>query len=386
MARSAFVDELNIVAVGGRGGDGVVRFLRQRARPRGGPDGGDGGRGGDVVAAADARLNSFVSLRGLREVRAQDGAPGGEANKHGANGESAVVRLPPGARIVDADTGRLHAVLKAPGESAVLVRGGRGGVGNARFKSAVNRAPRRKTSGEPRETRRFKLEFRLPAEVGFCGPPNSGKSSLLRAMSAARPKVADYPFTTVAPQLGFVALSESDAGVLAADTPALAENAADGGGLGGGFVRHLDNANLLVVVADASAGADAAVADFRATVRALAQCGGKKIAQIPKWLALNKMDLQPDDIREAVRCEMESELRRDGFVGKIFSLSARTGDGVAALARAMLNHSALAKTKSDSEPDSVLDSDSDSDSSFGSGPDSDSGLESDSKNGWVGAG
>ena len=355
MARSAFVDELNIAAVGGRGGDGVVRFLRQRARPRGGPDGGDGGRGGDVLAAADPRLNSFVSLRGLREIRAQDGQPGGDANKHGANGQNAILKLPLGTRLLDADTGRLHAVLDSADQEIVLARGGKGGMGNARFKSAVNRAPRRRTSGEPRETRRFRLEFRLSAQVGLCGPPNAGKSSLLRAMSAARPKVAEYPFTTTAPRLGFVSLSESDSGVLVADTPALAENAARGAGLGGGFVRHLGGAKLLVIVADASAGANAAAAGFRATARALAECGGNKIARIPKWLALNKMDLPPPDMRESIRRDAESELRRECPGGKIFSLSAKTGDGVPALARAMLEHSAeLARMEAEMESESEL--------------------------------
>ena len=333
MARPAFVDELNLIAVGGRGGDGVVRFLRQRARPRGGPNGGDGGRGGNVLAVADPRLNSFISLRGLREIRAQDGEPGGDANKHGANGEDAVLKLPVGARIVDADTGRTHAVLKDPGQSAVLARGGRGGLGNTRFKSAVNRAPRRSTTGEPRETRRFHLEFQLPARAALCGPPNSGKSSLLRAMSAARPKVADYPFTTTAPQLGFVALSESDDGAVVADTPALVENSANGAGLGAAFARGLNAAKLLVVVADISAGSAAAAADFRATARELAACGCGKV---PKCLALNKIDALPASMRDAAKKECAAALRRELPRAKIFPLSAKTGDGVPALTRAIL--------------------------------------------------
>ena len=368
MARTAFVDELSIVAVGGRGGDGVVRFLRERARPRGGPDGGDGGRGGNVLATAEPRLNSFVSLRGMREIRAQDGQPGGEANKHGANGEDAILKLPLGAKIIDADTGRLHAVLSAPGESVVLAQGGRGGLGNAQFKSAVNRAPRRRTSGEPRETRRFKLEFQIPAQVAFCGPPNCGKSSLLRAMSAARPKVAAYPFTTTAPQLGFVSLSESDSGVVVADTPPLSEGAARAAETGRRFARHLRSAELLVAVADASAGASAAAADFRATVRELSACGCGKI---PKWLALNKTDALPEDMRETVRRDAESALRGELSGAKVFALSAHTGAGVADLARAMLAHSETVRASAGTnsflrgdEMDAIsgLDSDSDFDS------------------------
>ena len=386
MARTAFVDELNIVAVGGRGGDGVVRFLRERARPRGGPDGGDGGRGGNVLAVAEPRLNSFVSLRGLREIRARDGQSGGEANKHGANGEDAILKLPLGAKIIDADTGRLHAVLNSPGESVVLAQGGRGGLGNARFKSAVNRAPRRRTSGEPRETRRFKLEFQIPAQAAFCGPPNCGKSSLLRAMSAARPKVAAYPFTTTAPQLGFVSLSESDAGVVVADTPPLTEGAAQAAETGRRFARHLQSAELLVAVADASAGASAAAADFRATVRELSACG---CAKIPKWLALNKTDALPEDMREAVRRDAESALRGELSGAKIFALSAQTGEGVSDLARAMLEHSETVRARTvesakmnsfSQEGGAYSDSfsgagfDSDSDSEFDSDFDSDEAL------------
>ena len=346
MARPAFVDELNIVAVGGRGGDGVVRFLRERARPCGGPDGGDGGRGGNVVALAEPRLNSFVSLRGMREIRAQDGEPGGDANKHGASGDDAVLKLPLGARIIDADTGRVHAVLNAPGESAVLAQGGRGGMGNARFKSAANRAPRRRTTGEPRETRRFKLEFQLPAEVALCGPPNCGKSSLLRAISAARPKVAEYPFTTTAPQLGFVSLSESDRGVVVADTPALTENSSQGAGLGCGFTRHLQSVSLLALVADAAAGAQAAVADFRTTVRELAACGCGKI---PVLLALNKMDVLPEDMREDALRDARAELKRELAGGRIFALSAKTGEGAPELARAILEHAESVRARAELE-------------------------------------
>ena len=346
MARPAFVDELNIVAVGGRGGDGVVRFLRERARPRGGPDGGDGGRGGNVVALAEPRLNSFVSLRGMREIRAQDGESGGDSNKHGASGDDAVLKLPLGARIIDADTGRVHAVLNAPGESAVLAQGGRGGMGNARFKSAANRAPRRRTTGEPRETRRFKLEFQLPAEVALCGPPNCGKSSLLRAISAARPKVAEYPFTTTAPQLGFVSLSESDRGVVVADTPALTENSSQGAGLGCGFTRHLQSVSLLALVVDAAAGADAAAADFRTTVRELAAC---ECGEIPVLLALNKMDALPEDMREDALRDTQAELKRELAGDRIFALSAKTGEGAPELARAILEHSESVRARAELE-------------------------------------
>ena len=330
MARPAFVDELGIVAVGGRGGDGVVRFLRERARPRGGPDGGDGGRGGNVIAIAEPRLNSFVSLRGLREIRAEDGHPGGDANKHGANGNDAVLKLPVGARIIDSDTGRIHAVLNAPGDSAVLARGGRGGMGNARFKSAVNRAPRRSTNGEPRETRRFKLEFPLPAEIALCGPPNGGKSSLLRALSAARPKVADYPFTTTAPQLGFVSLSDSDSGAVVADTPALAENSP--------FIRHLGAVKLLAVVSDLSIGVDAVVDSARAAVRALNKCGCQKIL---KWHILNKMDSLPEEERR----EVESALRREFPDSRIFAVSARNGEGARELKRALVEFAGEARSR-----------------------------------------
>ena len=249
--KKGFIDETAITVTGGGGGNGIVSFLRERGRPWGGPNGGDGGGGGDVYITADGRIKTLLELGRRRRIAAGRGRHGQGSDCCGAAGKDAALFAPIGTRICDLDTGQLHADLVRDGEKVLLARGGRGGLGNSRFKSSTNRAPRRATEGEAGEERRFSLELRILADVGLFGMPNAGKSSLLRALSAAKPKVAPYPFTTLSPQLGVID-SGNGASVTVADVPGLIGGAAQGAGLGNRFLRHLARTALLCQVVDIS--------------------------------------------------------------------------------------------------------------------------------------
>jgi len=262
-----FVDEAVITVQAGNGGNGCLSFRREKFIPRGGPDGGDGGGGGDVVLVTDPGLNTLVDFRYRRSFRAANGRPGEGSDCTGRNGEPLEVRVPPGTRILDDETGVVLGELLAQGQRLVVARGGARGLGNARFKSSTNRAPRRTTPGRPGEVRRLRLELVLLADVGLLGLPNAGKSTLLRAVSAARPKVADYPFTTLHPELGVVRLG-SDRSFVVADVPGLIEGAAAGAGLGIRFLRHLSRTRLLLHVVDAGAAPGAAPAEQVRTIAA----------------------------------------------------------------------------------------------------------------------
>lgn len=320
---TAFIDEVEITVSGGNGGDGIVSFLRERSRPDGGPNGGDGGRGGDVVLSAAESVNTLLEFRRRRLVAAANGRRGMGKNRHGADGDNAVLQAPTGTRVIDVDTGGLHADLTCAGQSIVLAAGGAGGIGNARFKSSRNRAPRLATSGRRGERRCFRLELRLLADVGLLGAPNAGKSTLLRAMSAACPKVAAYPFTTLEPQLGCVYVSEREDGAVVADIPGLIRGAADGAGLGNRFLRHVSRTTLLCQVVDASAPHPAA--DCRMVDEELRQAAPSGLADKPRWLIMNKMDLLTANAREDCLRHMRREFP---FFGRVLPLSALTGEGV----------------------------------------------------------
>jgi GTP-binding protein len=286
-----FFDEARIEVIAGSGGDGSASFRREKFVPRGGPDGGDGGRGGSIYAVADANLNTLIDYRYTRIFRAKPGEPGRGRDCNGKGADDIILRVPVGTVIRDQENGDTVADLAKDGDRALIAKGGKGGLGNLNFKSSVNRAPRQFTRGEPGEARKLELELRVLADVGLLGMPNAGKSTLIRAVSAARPKVADYPFTTLQPNLGVVRVDVSRSFVMA-DIPGLIEGAAEGAGLGHQFLRHLQRTKLLLHLVDiAPFDEDVDPAD---EVRAIANELKKydaSLARKPRWLVVNKADL-----------------------------------------------------------------------------------------------
>src|SRR5216117_382317 len=317
-----FIDEAKIEVHAGKGGDGAASFRRERSVPRGGPDGGDGGRGGSVWARADRNVNTLIDYRFARIHRAQNGGRGAGADCNGRAGSDIELRMPVGTVIREA-SGALVADLTRDGERALLARGGQGGLGNLHFKSSVNRAPRQFTRGAPGESHSLGLELRVLADVGLLGLPNAGKSTFIRAVSSARPKVADYPFTTLNPSLGVVRVG--DASFVIADIPGLIEGAAEGAGLGHQFLRHLARTRLLLHIVDAApaeAGADPA-RDARSVAAELRKFD-PALYRKPRWLVLNKMDMLPAGERKAAAARIARSLR---WRGPSFCISALTGEG-----------------------------------------------------------
>jgi GTP-binding protein len=327
-----FFDEASIEVIAGDGGNGVASFRREKYVPRGGPDGGDGGRGGSIWAIADENINTLIDYRYARIHRAKRGDNGRGADKYGRGAEDVVLRMPVGTRITDFDSGELVADLAANGDRALLAQGGKGGLGNLHFKSSINRAPRQSTPGEKGVQRRLRLELRVLADVGLLGLPNAGKSTLIRAISAARPKVAEYPFTTLAPHLGVVRVDENRSFVVA-DVPGLIEGAAEGAGLGHQFLRHLQRTRLLLHVVDVAPfdGATDPVADARAIVRELKRYD-QALADKPRWLVLNKIDLLPEPERTK---RVEAFVKAFRWKGPVFPVAAITGDGCRELVYAL---------------------------------------------------
>jgi len=286
-----FFDEARIEVHAGDGGDGSASMRREKNVPRGGPDGGDGGRGGSIYAVADANINTLIDYRFTRIYRAKPGENGRGRDQYGKGADDIVLRVPVGTVIKDADGGAVIADLARDGERALLAKGGKGGIGNIHFKSSTNRAPRQFTRGEKGETRNLEMELRVLADVGLLGMPNAGKSTLIRAVSSARPKVADYPFTTLQPNLGVVRVDVNRSFVMA-DIPGLIEGAAEGAGLGHQFLRHLQRTKLLLHLVD-MAPYDESI-DPAAEVRAIAAELKKydpALAKKPRWLVFNKADL-----------------------------------------------------------------------------------------------
>jgi len=323
-----FVDEATIEVEAGDGGNGVATFRREKFIPRGGPDGGDGGDGGSVWLVADENLNTLVDFRYRRSHRAERGENGKGRQMYGRKGGDIHVRVPPGTRVSDADTGELLGELVRHGQTLLVARGGRRGIGNVHFKSSTNRAPRQFTHGTPGERRALHLELLLLADVGLLGMPNAGKSSLIARISSARPKIADYPFTTLYPNLGVVRVDHERSFVIA-DVPGLIEGAAEGAGLGVRFLKHLSRTRLLlhlVDIAQLDPAADPA-ADVRGILRELEKFGGD-LAGRERWLVLNKVDLLPADELAARRQLLLDELRWDG---PVHCVSALSGEGTQAL-------------------------------------------------------
>jgi GTPase len=324
-----FIDEAKIQVHAGKGGDGSAAFRREKYVPRGGPSGGDGGRGGSVWAVADRNLNTLIDYRFARIHRAEDGEIGRGSDKYGRGGRDVELRMPVGTIVRDAQSGDPIADLARDGDRAQLAQGGRGGLGNLHFKSSINRAPRQFTRGEPGESRELALELRVLADVGLLGQPNAGKSTLVRAVSSARPKVADYPFTTLNPSLGVVRVAP-DASFVIADIPGLIEGAAEGAGLGHQFLRHLARTRLLLHLVDIAPvdDSDDPAQGARALVRELRKYD-EGLYRKPRWLVFNKIDAAPDaDARIGVI------LRRLRWKGPWFKISALSGAGCRELCNA----------------------------------------------------
>ena len=329
-----FVDEARIEVAGGKGGNGVASFRREKFIPKGGPDGGDGGRGGNVYAVADCNINTLIDYRYARKHFAKNGENGRGSDCYGAGGTDIELKMPVGTLVTDSDTGELVADLTTHGERYLIARGGKGGLGNLHFKSSVNRAPRQCTLGEPGEHRNLSLELKVLADVGLLGMPNAGKSTFISAVSNARPKIADYPFTTLHPQLGVVRVGPEQSFVVA-DIPGLIEGASEGAGLGHLFLRHLSRTKILLHIID-MAPFDPDV-DPVQEAKALAEELRKydeDLYEKPRWYVLNKLDLLEDDIRADRVAELRAGLGL-GEDDRVFVISAATREGCEDLIKAI---------------------------------------------------
>ena len=342
-----FVDEAYIDIAAGNGGNGCMSFRREKFIPFGGPNGGDGGRGGHVYAVADRNLNTLIDFRFSRRHEAKGGEHGRGSDQYGAAGDDIVLRMPVGTIITDQDSGEIIAELLTAGEKVRLAKGGDGGFGNLHFKSSTNRAPRQKTPGWPGEARNLKLELRVLADVGLLGMPNAGKSTLIAAISNARPKIADYPFTTLHPNLGVVRVSAGQSFVVA-DIPGLIEGAAEGAGLGHQFLRHLQRTHLLLHLVDVAPfdGSDPAE-HVKAIVKELKKYD-QTLFEKPRWLVLNKLDMVPEEERAEVVKKLVKKLR---WKGPVFEVSALTREGCEHLVQEVYIHVAKVKSPLLPEPD-----------------------------------
>jgi GTP-binding protein len=297
VSRAQFVDEITISVTAGNGGHGCASFRREKFIPKGGPDGGDGGHGGHIIIRADEQLNTLHHLAGHRQWKAESGQCGMGKKRYGKRGEDCVIPVPPGTLIYDHEHDILLKDLDTPGEQVIVARGGKGGKGNVHFKTATHQAPREFEEGEPGQHRELRLELKLMADAGLVGKPNAGKSTLLAAMSAARPKVGAYPFTTLTPSLGIVELRDFRRFVMA-DIPGLIEGAHDGAGLGDEFLRHIERTRILVHMLDIAPMEGDPLADYRA-IRNELQEYSPKLAEKPEIVVANKMDLTDADKRLA---------------------------------------------------------------------------------------
>ncbi len=316
-----FIDEAKIEVHAGKGGDGAATFRREKYVPRGGPDGGDGGRGGSVWARADRNINTLVDYRFARIHRAEHGARGMGSDCNGRAGRDIELRVPVGTLIRDEATGELVADLAKDGSRTLLARGGAGGLGNLHFKSSVNRSPRQFTRGEPGEVKTLALELRVLADVGLLGLPNAGKSTFIRAVSSARPKVADYPFTTLNPSLGVVRVGE--ASFVVADIPGLIEGAAEGAGLGHQFLRHLARTRLLLQIVDLTS--EDPVNDVKVIAAELKKYEAT-LARKARWLVFNKADAVDDADARVRKILAQLRWKRPWF--KVAAISAAGTDAV----------------------------------------------------------
>lgn len=330
-----FVDEAYIEIAAGDGGNGAATFRHEKYKEFGGPDGGDGGRGGHVYAVADVNLNTLIDYRYARRHEAERGENGMGNDMFGAAGKDITLRLPVGTILSDQETGEVLFELLTPGEKIVLAKGGDGGFGNLRFKSAVNRAPRQKTPGREGERLTLKLELKVLADVGLLGMPNAGKSTFISSVSNARPKIADYPFTTLHPNLGVVRVAAEQSFVIA-DIPGLIEGASEGAGLGHQFLRHLQRTRLLLHIVDLAPfdeGVDP-VEQAKAIVGELKKYDDELYSK-PRWLVLNKLDMIPQEERAA---KVKDFVKRFKWKGPVYEISALAREGTDKLVKDIYKH------------------------------------------------
>lgn len=328
-----FVDEARIKVEAGNGGHGCLSFRREKFVPFGGPDGGDGGDGGSIFLEGDADLNTLIDFRYQRQYKAQNGSAGMGSNCTGKKGDDLIIRVPVGTMIFDEDTNELLGDINKAGERLLVAQGGFHGLGNTRYKSSVNRAPRQTSQGTPGEARHLRLELRVLADVGLLGLPNAGKSTLIRAVSSARPKVADYPFTTLYPGLGVVSVAKHKSFVMA-DIPGLIEGAAEGAGLGHRFLKHLSRTCILLHVIDLLPvdGSDPVIS-AKTIINELAAYDPELLNK-PRWLVLNKIDLFPDE--EARQQAIQAVVDGLHWQDKVFPISAISGAGTQQLCYAVM--------------------------------------------------
>lgn len=339
-----FVDQATIHVKAGDGGKGCVSFRREKYVPRGGPSGGDGGDGGAVTIVADPNMNTLLDLASRAHIRAGNGKPGRSKKQHGANGEDVVIRVAPGTVVIDEDTGLTLVDLKEPGRSTVVARGGTGGRGNARFAGPENRAPTEYEEGQPGQERHLRLELKLIADVGLIGAPNAGKSTLLSRISAAHPRIASYPFTTLEPALGIVD-TDTYQRFTVADLPGLIRGAHEGKGLGDEFLRHIERTRMLVHLVDVAADESDPPANYRA-IREELRLYSAKLAEKPELVVANKMDLHG--------AEGGLEQLRDALDQEVLPISALTGQGVPDLLARILHIVEDLKTQPAEEPSPEL--------------------------------
>ncbi len=329
-----FVDEAPIRVQAGKGGNGCLSFRREKYIPKGGPDGGDGGDGGSVILEADENLNTLVDYRYQRNYQAENGQPGQGRNCRGKSGQDLILGVPVGTTVIDEDTDEVMGDLTEAGQQLKVAQGGFHGLGNTRYKSSTNRAPRQTSPGSEGESRNLRLELKVLADVGLVGLPNAGKSTLIRAVSSAKPKVADYPFTTLVPNLGVVRL-QPHRGFVIADVPGLVEGASEGAGLGVRFLKHLTRTRLLLHMVDMCPYDGSTPAENVATIEQELAAFSPALFARDRWLVLNKVDLLPEDEREQRCSEVLSALQ---WKGPVFQVAAISGAGTDVLCQRILDH------------------------------------------------
>jgi GTP-binding protein len=319
-----FIDEAKIEVIAGDGGNGVASFCREKFRPFGGPDGGDGGKGASIWAVADRNINTLVDFRFSKLHKGRNGENGRGADCYGKGADDIFLRMPVGTLVIDVNDGELVADLTEHGQQILLAKGGEGGWGNIHFKTSTNRAPRQKSDGKEGERRELRLELKVLADVGLLGMPNAGKSTFITAVSNARPKIADYPFTTLHPNLGVVRVSSEKSFVIA-DIPGLIEGAADGAGLGVQFLRHLQRTGLLLHIVDLAPFEDTVdpVKEAKAIVKELKKYD-EELVEKPRWLVLNKLDMVPEEERKK---RVKDFVKKFGWKGPVFEISALNRQG-----------------------------------------------------------